>query len=116
MKYTRLFAGDDGQSHFEEVTVALLNPENGNSTSAPIVVDKIILGEVEDGAEEMTWHNPSHRQYVIMLAGSMEIEVGDGSKRIFNPGDILLAEDMTGQGHITRAVTPGKQKYILIRL
>jgi hypothetical protein len=32
----------------------------------------------------------------------MEIGIGDGSKRRFGPGDVLLADDMTGQGH-TRA-------------
>ena len=34
----------------------------------------------------------------------MEIEIGDGTKRIIGPGDILIAEDMTGQGHYTREV------------
>ena len=27
--------------------------------------------------------------------------MGDGSKRIFNPGDVLLADDLTGKGHTT---------------
>jgi hypothetical protein len=34
----------------------------------------------------------------------MEIGVGDGTKRMFNPGDILQVEDLTGQGHTTRSV------------
>jgi hypothetical protein len=34
----------------------------------------------------------------------MEVSVKDGSTRFFNPGDVLLAEDMTGQGHITKSV------------
>ena len=28
----------------------------------------------------------------VNLTGSVEIEVGDGTKRIFNPGDVLLAD------------------------
>ena len=47
---------------------------------------------------------PSGRQYVITLSGQGEIEVGDGSKKLFEPGDVLLAEDTTGQGHVTRVV------------
>ena len=30
--------------------------------------------------------------------------VGDGTKRVLGPGDVLLAEDTTGRGHISRAV------------
>jgi hypothetical protein len=41
---------------------------------------------------------------VVNLTGSVEIEVGDGSRRMFGPGSILLAEDMTGEGHISRSV------------
>ncbi len=34
----------------------------------------------------------------------MEIESGTGEKRLLGPGSILLAEDRTGQGHISRNV------------
>jgi hypothetical protein len=39
-----------------------------------------------------------------MLSGVTEIEIGDGSKRQLERGDVLVAEDLTGQGHITRSV------------
>ena len=44
----------------------------------------------------------------------MEVETGDGSKRRLAPGDILLGDDMTGEGHITRAVggLPGRSLFI----
>ena len=50
------------------------------------------------------WHHPTRRQYLIVLEGRMEVTCGDGSSRQFQPGDVLLAEDMTGQGHQTRAI------------
>jgi hypothetical protein len=34
----------------------------------------------------------------------LEIEIGDGTKRQLVPGDVLVAEDLTGKGHITRGV------------
>jgi hypothetical protein len=52
----------------------------------------------------LDWHCASRRQYVIQLAGYIELEVGDGTKVIAGPGDVLLAEDLTGQGHCTRVV------------
>ena len=46
----------------------------------------------------------------------MEIEVGDGSKRILRGGDVLLAEDTTGKGHISRAVAGKPRKSMFITL
>jgi hypothetical protein len=50
------------------------------------------------------WHNAPRRQYVITLAGGVEIGLGDGSVHRFGPGEGILAEDLTGKGHTTRAV------------
>ena len=38
------------------------------------------------------------------LIREAEIEVGDGTVARIGPGDVVLAEDLTGQGHITRGV------------
>ena len=32
---------------------------------------------------------------------SYSVCLGDGTKRIFNAGDVLLADDLTGRGHTT---------------
>jgi len=34
----------------------------------------------------------------------MEIGIGDGTKRRFGPGDVVLADDLTGQGHTTHSL------------
>jgi len=31
----------------------------------------------------------------------MEIATGDGTTRRFGPGDVVVADDLTGQGHTT---------------
>ena len=46
------------------------------------------------------------------LDGPVEITVGSGEKRIFGPGEVFLAEDTDGQGHISRAVD-GKVRHSL---
>jgi hypothetical protein len=54
------------------------------------------------------WHNasqtPGWHQYVMTLSGRGEIELSDGKKISLERGRLVLAEDMTGKGHITRAV------------
>lgn len=53
----------------------------------------------------VNWHNAPHRLYVVVLKGRFEVEVENGGKtKSFGPGDVLLAEDLTGKGHLTRAV------------
>jgi len=50
------------------------------------------------------------------MLGDVEIEVGSGEKRIFTSGDILLAEDTNGRGHISRSVNNKPRKSIFITL
>ena len=62
------------------------------------------------------FHTAPRRQYVVNLEGEVEIEVGDGTKRILRSGDVLHAEDTTGQGHISRAVAGKPRKSLFITL
>lgn len=48
------------------------------------------------------FHNAPRRQWVVILTGAMEVEIGDGAVRRFGPGEIFLADDLNGQGHKTR--------------
>jgi quercetin dioxygenase-like cupin family protein len=38
------------------------------------------------------------------MSGIAEFEVADGTKRRLHPGDVLVAEDLTGHGHIARSI------------
>lgn len=55
-------------------------------------------GKVQD------WHNPAHRQYILVLKGKCEVEIEGGKKLLMSPGQIVLLEDVTGKGHITRSI------------
>jgi hypothetical protein len=46
-------------------------------------------------------HRPSRRRVILVLQGSAEFVVADGTARA-GVGDVLIAEDMTGEGHVTR--------------
>ncbi len=52
----------------------------------------------------------------MTLAGESEVELADGRKLRLGPGHILLAEDTTGQGHISRAVGTKDRLSIFIAL
>ena len=48
-------------------------------------------------------HRAPRRQYVISLAGGISITASDGETRHIGAGEIVLVEDTTGKGHITKS-------------
>jgi len=65
-----------------------------------------VLGseEIED---DLAFLSTGTRGFIVAvdhLDGPVEVEIGDGTKVRLHPGHILLAEDTTGQGHISRSV------------
>ena len=95
----RIYTGDDGQSHFEDLDVPTESVERIATKPGE---DLVFRKSTEDSFSD--WHHPSRRQYLFVIDGRMEVSVGDGSSRQFQPGDVLLAEDMTGQGHVTKSI------------
>jgi len=57
---------------------------------------------------EVDWHNPPRRELVIWLAGEVEFETSDGDIRRVGAGRIILVEDTTGKGHISRHPAEGQ--------
>jgi hypothetical protein len=53
---------------------------------------------------------------VVNLTGEVEIQTSDGEVRRFGHGSILLAEDLSGKGHISRGVGSAKRKTLFIPL
>lgn len=103
MEIVRIYTGDDGASHFEDVEVELTDQGGVGRISDLWRAKGVVFREV-DGDYSLDYHTAPRRQFVINLTGSVDIEVGDGTVRRIGPGGILLAEDTTGQGHISRAV------------
>ena len=100
MEITRIYTGSDAQSHFETIDIPLKEDRYG-ALSELIGAVGVIFRETPAGGE-LDFHNAPRRQFVVTLSGVVEIECGDGAKRRLGAGEILLADDLTGQGHITR--------------
>jgi hypothetical protein len=98
MSIMRLYTGPDGQSHLEELDLAS-HPE----LTSPQATTHIVFRTTQPG-HFSDWHNAPRRQYVITLAGEVEIGLGDGTVHRFGPGHVTLADDLTGKGHTTRVV------------
>ncbi len=115
MKILRVYSGDDGESHFEDVEIPLRDLGRIGRLS-PLQEATGIVFRTTEGDYEYGWHNAPRRQYVINLDAPVEIEVGDGTVRRLEPGSVLLAEDTTGRGHISRAVDGRPRTSIFVTL
>lgn len=113
MKITWVYTGADNESHFEDLEIPL-EPGRYGSVSGLVAAKGVMFRETPVGAA-LDFHNAPQRQFVITLAGVAEIECGDGSKRRFGPSDILLADDTTGHGHVTREIE-GPRRSLFIPL
>ena len=115
MKITRVFTGPDEESHFEDVELDLQDLGRVGRMTKLQTATGIVFRE-NDGEYKLDFHNAPRRQYVINLSGSVELETGDGTKRVLRPGDVLLAEDLTGRGHVSRAPEQGLRRSIFVTL
>ena len=115
----RIYSGADGQSHIEEMPLAMqpfTDTEGAYGEGTALEHVKGIIFRVSPPGYVLSWHCAPRRQYSISLAGEAEVEVGDGTVKRIRPGDVLLAEDLTGQGHITRVVGDQQRFYAIVPL
>lgn len=104
--YYRIYADAQGDSHFDTVTV-----EQSLATGAPPAAPFYVS---EDGPASKyrfytfqpgwigDWHPCPTRQFLVLMSGVVEMETTDGTVRKLGPGDLVLLEDTTGKGHVTR--------------
>lgn len=114
MKIVRLYTGTDNESHFEDIDVELR--VDGHMQMSALLPAHGIMFRSASPSHLSDYHPAPRRQYVITLSGQVEIEVGDGTIRRFGAGDVMLAEDTSGRGHITRVVGDQPRHYVFIPL
>ncbi len=105
--FLRIYTGDDGQSHIEEFDPPFqpfVDTEGAHGDATPLEAATGITVRRNRPGYFLDWHNAPRRQYAITIAGGVEIGIGDGTVRRVGAGTVLLAEDITGQGHTTRVV------------
>ena len=115
IRCVRIFTGDDGDSRFEEGTIAMPDGERGDLLSGVVDSTGISFRETAPGGS-FSPHQAPTRQYVVTLAGTLEFRTARGATFMINPGDVLLAEDTTGTGHSWRLTDeqPWRRAYVVL--
>ena len=118
-KMWRVYSGADGQSHLAEVQLAMKpfrDAEGAHGEGTPMQAATGIAFRAAPPGYVLDWHCAPRRQYSISLSGTAEIEVGDGTIARVEAGDVVLAEDLTGRGHVTRVIGDRPRLYAIVPL
>jgi quercetin dioxygenase-like cupin family protein len=110
VKFIRLYTGDDGATHLEEMAL------ESHPSLTELQASKGVTFRSQQPGYFSDWHVAPRRQYVITLAGEAEIGLRDGSIHRLGPGDVNLAEDVTGTGHTTRVVGDEPRVTVVVHL
>ena len=108
MKYTRIFADEEGETHFEDVEIELAFDQY--APPAPPFMISELRPATHYGFSQFPsgwlgeWHPTPRKQFYLILSGEVECTVSDGERRVFGSGSIALLEDTSGKGHVTRIV------------
>jgi quercetin dioxygenase-like cupin family protein len=110
MKFTTIQADGQGETHFgvrdipdREVPFGPPPNRTGRMTDFGAVTTMFVFS-VPAGTN-VPAHNAPQPYICISLSGEGEIVTSDGEARRFRPGDVLFCDDLTGKGHVTRAIT-----------
>jgi hypothetical protein len=116
MKYTRLYADSDGETHFEDVEVEFEDgkiwsgsPRLGLSTPQP-TSDSFFLTTYEAFVND--YHPTPRKQWFVVLSGLGEFGTTDGEIRQLKAGGMVLLDDMDSKGHTARAIELGNVMFV----
>ncbi len=106
--FVRIYTGDDGYTHFED---GYHQYEDPAAHGAPVARGLSAVSASAGPVNAATFrkaalgntskHAAPRKQYAVILTGSVVIQTGDGEERKFGPGQVLLIEDTTGEGHLS---------------
>jgi quercetin dioxygenase-like cupin family protein len=115
MRCIRLWTDSEGISRFEEGGIVLKNGSPVNLLSEKFPTKSISFAETQAG-QLLDWHNAPTKQFVITLRGTLDFWNKLDEHFVITPGDILLAEDVTGSGHSWKLIgdDPWRRVYVIL--
>ena len=103
MHVLRIYSDPQGVARVEHRRVPLEFDAQGRATSASFAAGRFFFRETPP-AHVHGRHRAPQRQLIFVTTGAGAIELDDGSRWPFGPGDLIFAENTTGQGHLTHTL------------
>ena len=120
MRYARLFAGDDGESHFDDIEIDFKATDYVQSAPPLDLSPALPASQVAFMRAPAGWtsdfHVSSARSFFVVLSGEWEVTASDDESRRFTVGSTLLVEDTTGKGHSSRVLSQTESVAVVVGL
>ena len=101
MRVFRLYTKPNGDSALDLHEIPMAGGER--PLSETFKCESVFFRDTPEGHVQ-SYHNAPRRQLIVLTTGLMEVETSGGKRTVCQPGDLIFAEDFTGQGHITRSL------------
>ena len=113
IRYSVLFADQQGVTHFrDEYLVWQESAGISRFFVTPYLsAEKIGFFRAPPGLS-VDWHPAPGKRFVMVLSGIVQVEAGDGERRTFAPGSVVLVTDTQGPGH--RTIVLGEQDVLAV--
>jgi hypothetical protein len=115
LRYSVVYADSEGITHFRDEYIPWQKTQGRGN--APISVTPLLDAQkigfltLPKGYRQ-DWHPAPSKRFAMVLSGVAEIEVGDGERRKFGPGSVVLVTDVQGRGHRTR-VSGSREHFVV---
>ena len=103
MRVHNLYVDDKGETHFRDIEIEWVEESPSGKLSKRLPATGIIFREVQP-SYDLDWHPAPRRQYIINLDAGVQITASDGEARVIKAGEVILVEDTSGKGHLSKAV------------
>ena len=110
MRIHNLYTDEKGESHFRDIEIEWAEERRGSKLSKRMPATGIIFRETR-AEYDLDLHPAPRRQYIVNLDAGVQLTASDGESRIIGPGEIILVEDITGKGHLSKGL--GKMRHSL---
>jgi mannose-6-phosphate isomerase-like protein (cupin superfamily) len=96
-------SGDDGESHLKRIELVVgekdfFGVHNGLKQYVTEQPERFVIFSAP-GNLDLPWHTTQRKEMFIVLRGQSTLVLGDGTKKVFGQGSILIFKDNTGHGH-----------------
>ncbi|MDP2121632.1 MAG: hypothetical protein Q8K28_17175 [Hoeflea sp.] len=120
MNFVRLYADENGESHFERLQAEFdmavyAPPAPAFGVSAAVEAKRYIMVRFPAGWDSEL-HPAPRRQLFVMLSGRFQGQTSGGAVMDLGPGDAVLMEDTTGRGHAARTLDGTEVHALMVHL
>ena len=108
MKYPRIYADTQGETHFEYVEsqfqqLEVVPGKPSIDVTEAMAADNVVFIRAPAGLS-IDYHPAPSRHFLVVITGQWRMTVSDGETRLFGPGAAILVEDTESKGHLTEVI------------